>query len=168
MRCCWRSGLLRIWPRIRCSTLSLLQSMSHVVGAAVITVLVYTTSACCLHSWHGKPKDCVLRCFSGVRQHYPWCILLGVASLCPPATPGTSCYLAALTFLAVLQILRRSFPGKSAPDNPNLSVWEVMKDSASAIGCGGLAGTVMWSAVLPLDVAKTRIQTAYPVRALSL
>lgn len=43
-----------------------------------------------------------------------------------------------------------------------------MKDSASAIGCGGLAGTIMWSAVLPLDVAKTRIQTAYPVRATSL
>ncbi len=42
-----------------------------------------------------------------------------------------------------------------------------MKDSASAVGCGGLAGTIMWSVVLPLDVAKTRIQTAHPVRALS-
>lgn len=94
--------------------------------------------------------------------------MLKVASLPPAATPGTNGYLTGLTFLAVLQILRRSFPGKTAPDNPNPSVWEVMKDSASAIGCGGLAGTVMWSAVLPLDVAKTRIQTAYPVRALSL
>ena len=63
-----------------------------------------------------------------------------------------------------LQTLRRTFPGKAAPDNPNPGLWGVMKDSASAVGCGGLAGTVMWSAVLPLDVAKTRIQTASPVR----
>lgn len=61
-------------------------------------------------------------------------------------------------------MLRRSFPGQTAVDNPSPSVWDLVKDCASAIGCGGLAGTVMWSAVLPLDVAKTRIQTAYPVR----
>lgn len=70
--------------------------------------------------------------------------------------------------MMLLQTLRRSFPGKTAPDNPNPSLWELAKDSASAVGCGGLAGTIMWSAVLPLDVAKTRIQTAYPVRALLL
>ena len=64
-------------------------------------------------------------------------------------------------------MLRRTFPGKTAPDIPNPSLWELIKDSASAIGCGGLAGTIMWSAVLPLDVAKTRIQTAYPVRGLT-
>ncbi|KAL3133207.1 hypothetical protein ABBQ38_007095 [Trebouxia sp. C0009 RCD-2024] len=65
-------------------------------------------------------------------------------------------------FFTVYETLRRSFPGKAAPDNPNPSLWELAKDSASAVGCGGLAGTIMWSAVLPLDVAKTRIQTAYP------
>lgn len=67
-------------------------------------------------------------------------------------------------FFTVYETLRRTFPGKAAPDNPNPGLWGVMKDSASAVGCGGLAGTVMWSAVLPLDVAKTRIQTASPVR----
>lgn len=65
-------------------------------------------------------------------------------------------------FFTVYETLRRTFPGKAAPENPNPSLWEVMKDSASAVGCGGLAGTIMWSCVLPLDVAKTRIQTAYP------
>lgn len=28
--------------------------------------------------------------------------------------------------------------------------------------CGGVAGTVMWAMVLPLDVAKTRLQVAHP------
>lgn len=37
-----------------------------------------------------------------------------------------------------------------------------LADAASAVVCGGLAGMVMWAAVLPLDVAKTRIQTAHP------
>lgn len=39
---------------------------------------------------------------------------------------------------------------------------EVLRDAGSAIACGGLAGTLMWATVLPLDVAKTRIQTAHP------
>jgi len=38
----------------------------------------------------------------------------------------------------------------------------ILGDAASSIVCGGLAGTVMWAAVLPIDVAKTRIQTATP------
>eukprot|EP00877_Chromochloris_zofingiensis_P014259 jgi/Chrzof1/9087/Cz03g35180.t1 len=42
------------------------------------------------------------------------------------------------------------------------SIMDIIKDAGSAILCGGMAGTVMWATVLPLDVAKTRIQTAQP------
>lgn len=35
-----------------------------------------------------------------------------------------------------------------------------LKDAASAIVCGGLAGMALWGFVMPVDVAKTRIQTA--------
>jgi hypothetical protein len=39
---------------------------------------------------------------------------------------------------------------------------QALADAMSAVVCGGLAGMVMWAAILPLDAAKTRIQTAYP------
>lgn len=35
-------------------------------------------------------------------------------------------------------------------------------DATSAVACGALAGMTMWAVVLPIDVAKTRIQTAWP------
>ncbi|GLC50024.1 hypothetical protein PLESTB_000334400 [Pleodorina starrii] len=37
-----------------------------------------------------------------------------------------------------------------------------LTEAAIAVFCGGTAGTVMWAAVLPIDVAKTRLQTARP------
>lgn len=42
------------------------------------------------------------------------------------------------------------------------TAWQSLKDAASAITAGAVAGMVMWAVVLPLDVAKTRIQTAWP------
>lgn len=63
----------------------------------------------------------------------------------------------------VSQALRRTFPGKEAPDNPEPGILAILKDSASAVTCGGLAGMFMWACILPLDVAKTRIQVASPV-----
>lgn len=63
-----------------------------------------------------------------------------------------------------MQALRRTFPCRPAPDTPDPGILETLKDSASAVTCGGLAGMFMWACILPLDVAKTRIQTAYPVR----
>ncbi|EFJ41041.1 mitochondrial substrate carrier [Volvox carteri f. nagariensis] len=35
-------------------------------------------------------------------------------------------------------------------------------EAAIAVFCGGAAGTLMWAAVLPIDVAKTRLQTSTP------
>ncbi|PNW71127.1 hypothetical protein CHLRE_17g747797v5 [Chlamydomonas reinhardtii] len=37
-----------------------------------------------------------------------------------------------------------------------------LQGALAAILCGGAAGTLMWALVLPIDVAKTRLQTASP------
>lgn len=47
-------------------------------------------------------------------------------------------------------------------DKAERTLWETLVDGASAATCGAAAGMVMWAAVLPLDSAKTRIQTAWP------
>lgn len=62
-----------------------------------------------------------------------------------------------------MQTMRRTFPGRAAADKPDPGIIATLKDSASAVTCGGLSGMFMWACILPLDVAKTRIQTAFPV-----
>jgi hypothetical protein len=72
-------------------------------------------------------------------------------------TPGNA------LFFTVYELLRRVVPGR--PQSAAASgdgFMAILGDAASSIVCGGLAGTVMWAAVLPIDVAKTRIQTATP------
>lgn len=59
---------------------------------------------------------------------------------------------------AAAQALRRNTPRVNV-HFPNL-VPEWADDLSSAIVCGGLSGMCMWTAVLPIDVAKTCIQTA--------
>lgn len=65
-------------------------------------------------------------------------------------------------FFSVYEALRRTLPGRPRRDQEHISLLEVVEDATSAVVCGGIAGTTMWAAVLPLDVAKTRIQTAQP------
>ncbi|CAG9461410.1 unnamed protein product [Pedinophyceae sp. YPF-701] len=49
-------------------------------------------------------------------------------------------------------------------------VWElaagIVRDAGTAVVCGGLAGMVMWGVVLPVDIAKTRIQVSHPASAM--
>lgn len=47
-------------------------------------------------------------------------------------------------------------PGTSAAS----ALLQSALDASVAVTCGGLAGMAMWAVVLPLDVAKTRLQTA--------
>ncbi len=70
--------------------------------------------------------------------------------------PGNAIYFS--TYVA----LRSLLPGKV--DDPMLprTAADQMADAASAVTCGGLAGMVMWLAVLPIDSAKTNKQTASP------
>ncbi|CAI5501341.1 unnamed protein product [Closterium sp. Naga37s-1] len=51
--------------------------------------------------------------------------------------------------------------GREAEGVGGASEWRrVAAEAATAIASGGIAGIVFWSAVLPFDVIKTRIQTA--------
>eukprot|EP00878_Enallax_costatus_P018902 GHUV01019925.1.p1 GENE.GHUV01019925.1~~GHUV01019925.1.p1 ORF type:complete len:275 (+),score=97.41 GHUV01019925.1:108-932(+) len=80
-------------------------------------------------------------------------------------------------FFTVYEGLRRSWPGRppaghgaqisdvsssSSSSSGLAKAWQIAVDAGGAIICGGIAGVVMWTSVLPLDVAKTRIQTAQP------
>ncbi len=65
---------------------------------------------------------------------------------------------------AVLQALRDVVPGRPRADGLGTprTMLQALADAGSAIACGGLAGMAMWMLVLPIDVAKTRIQVAHP------
>ncbi|KAI3423946.1 hypothetical protein D9Q98_009780 [Chlorella vulgaris] len=82
-------------------------------------------------------------------------------------------------YFSTYSLLRHYVPGKtpaaSGPSSstdpaayaaalaaPPRGLLAALADATSAVVCGGLAGMIMWAAILPLDVAKTRIQTAYP------
>ncbi|GFR45843.1 hypothetical protein Agub_g7209 [Astrephomene gubernaculifera] len=73
-------------------------------------------------------------------------------------------------FFTAYEALRRNLPDSSGPPHGSSSGsggaarperhW--LEEAAFAIFCGGAAGTLMWAVVLPIDVAKTRLQTAQP------
>lgn len=69
-------------------------------------------------------------------------------------------------FFVMYETLRRQLPGRPVPQQggqhqpPGLKA--ILSNSAGAIACGGLAGMAMWAAVLPVDVAKSRLQVAQP------
>lgn len=65
-------------------------------------------------------------------------------------------------FFTSYEILRRYLPGRPEQRGHNRSFGEILADATSAILCGGAAGMMMWCVILPLDVAKTRLQTASP------
>ncbi|PNH04257.1 Mitochondrial carnitine/acylcarnitine carrier-like protein [Tetrabaena socialis] len=54
----------------------------------------------------------------------------------------------------------RPAAGSSEPAAEARRNW--LAELAAAMLCGGTAGTIMWAAVMPIDVAKTRLQTARP------
>ncbi|DBA97388.1 TPA: hypothetical protein ACH3X1_015115 [Trebouxia sp. C0004] len=105
------------------------------------------------HQYNG-PRQCLQHL---LKTEGPKGLTRGMRATIAREAPGNA------IFFTAYETLRRTFPGKAAPDNSSPNIRDVAKDSASAVGCGGLAGTIMWSCVLPLDVAKTRIQTASPV-----
>jgi hypothetical protein len=50
----------------------------------------------------------------------------------------------------------------AANDAPSSSISSAASSLGRATVCGAFAGTAMWLSILPLDVAKTRIQAAHP------
>ncbi|KAL6759485.1 mitochondrial carrier domain-containing protein [Haematococcus lacustris] len=54
-------------------------------------------------------------------------------------------------------------PVSSPGQQQQHSLWgSAVREAGAAVLCGGCAGSVMWAVVLPLDVAKTRLQVAVP------
>lgn len=66
-----------------------------------------------------------------------------------------------IVYFSTYRILRGLLPGKPDPGKERLAAAEELADAASAIVCGGLAGMALWGFVMPIDVAKTRIQTSH-------
>ena len=74
-----------------------------------------------------------------------------------------------MIYFSVFKSLREYLPGKNnnsssstGTGNRKSDLWHIVVDTASVIGCGAAAGMAMWTVVLPIDAAKTRIQTAWP------
>ena len=62
-----------------------------------------------------------------------------------PAEPSTSSPAGNAVFFTTYEGLRRTFPGRRQPERQDSTLLSVLADSASAITCGGIAGTVMWA-----------------------
>jgi len=58
--------------------------------------------------------------------------------------------------------MREVLPGKRCDGKHQRTLGQVLLDATSASTCGAIAGMLMWTVVLPIDAAKTRIQTAWP------
>lgn len=100
------------------------------------------------------PLDCVQQT---IREEGLRGLTRGMGATMAREVPGNA------LFFYVYEWLRRGLPGRLTMENvPSSSLLDVMKDASSSIVCGGTAGIAMWAAVLPIDVAKTRLQTARP------
>jgi hypothetical protein len=91
----------------------------------------------------------------------------GVCIACFPALHDSTKPAPPSADFGTYRLLRHWLPGKapgdtSAGPSQPAGLLQALADAMSAVVCGGLAGMVMWAAILPLDAAKTRIQTAYP------
>lgn len=58
--------------------------------------------------------------------------------------------------------MREWLPGKTRDGGQPRSAGGHWANAGSAVACGAAAGMTMWAVILPIDVAKTRIQTAWP------
>ncbi|GAB4822826.1 hypothetical protein N2152v2_009872 [Parachlorella kessleri] len=105
-----------------------------------------------LHSYSG-PLDCLRQV---VRSEGLAGLARGLGGTMAREMPGNAIYFSSY------EMLRRVVPGRPVDRRIPRSLWQQLQDAASAIMCGGLAGMAMWATVLPIDVAKTRIQTAWP------
>lgn len=111
------------------------------------------------HKYTG-PIDCIRQVVKseGLRG-----LFRGATGTLAREMPGNAVY------FGTYKSLREILPGKRQNNNcyntsvmPPSSLWQTLLDATSAITAGALSGMVMWATVLPIDVAKTRIQTAWP------
>ncbi|KAG7672182.1 hypothetical protein Ndes2526B_g06834 [Nannochloris sp. 'desiccata'] len=126
-----------------------------------------------VHSYTG-PVDCIRQV---VRSEGLRGLFRGVTGTLAREMPGNAVYFGSY------KALREVLPGKRQHNNNNnennnnirqpgsnsnssnsssSSLWNTLLDATSAITAGALSGMIMWATVLPIDVAKTRMQTAWP------
>jgi solute carrier family 25 (mitochondrial carnitine/acylcarnitine transporter), member 20/29 len=74
--------------------------------------------------------------------------------------PGNTIYFGSYSIFSGMLLGRQKHDTEKMMGDGSLR--SIMVHSSSAIVAGAGAGIAMWTAVLPLDVAKTRIQTAWP------
>lgn len=106
------------------------------------------------HAYEG-PIDCIRQL---LRSEGYKGLTRGLGATMSREIPGNAVY------FGTYMTLRDWLPGKrtgGVAGQPR-SLWQTATDAGSAILCGAASGMLMWATVLPLDVAKTRIQTAWP------
>jgi solute carrier family 25 (mitochondrial carnitine/acylcarnitine transporter), member 20/29 len=115
------------------------------------------------HSYTG-PIDCMRQV---VRSEGLRGLFRGITGTLAREMPGNAVY------FGTYKTLRKILPGKrqntdqivdiEQPDiSSNGGILNTILDATSAITAGAISGMVMWATVLPIDVAKTRMQTAWP------
>ncbi|KAK9819709.1 hypothetical protein WJX72_001523 [[Myrmecia] bisecta] len=100
-----------------------------------------------------SPLHCIQQL---IRNEGYWGLTRGIGATMAREVPGNA------IFFSCYEALRHTFPGRPVERSRDQTFLQIVGNALSAIVCGGISGTVMWAAVLPIDTAKTRIQTAYP------
>jgi len=104
------------------------------------------------HTYTG-PIDCMRQL---VRSEGYRGLMRGLGATMCREMPGNAVYFG--SYLAMRELL----PGKVAdPAQPQTLLKQIV-NAGSAVACGAAAGMAMWAVVLPVDLGKTRIQTAWP------
>ncbi|GMH43198.1 hypothetical protein BSKO_11120 [Bryopsis sp. KO-2023] len=104
-------------------------------------------------SRYNGPMHCLQRCYEteGLRG-----LTRGMHATMAREVPGNA------IFFTIYEAMRQTLPGRRKAGEEDGGVLGLAGDATSAVFCGGVAGTAMWAMVLPIDVAKTRLQTAFP------
>ncbi|PSC76045.1 mitochondrial arginine transporter BAC1 isoform X1 [Micractinium conductrix] len=131
--------------------------LSFVLSPAELVKCRLQTGTTDRYHMYAGPLDCLRQT---VRAEGLRGLMRGLGGTMAREMPGNAVY------FGTYRLLRHWLPGKppeaERSQPASFSLWQHLADASSATVCGGLAGMVMWAVVLPLDAAKTRIQTAYP------
>eukprot|EP00803_Ostreobium_quekettii_P008881 evm.model.scf_335EXC.7 EVM.evm.TU.scf_335EXC.7 scf_335EXC:36030-41569(-) len=125
-------------------------ALSFVLGPAE---LIKCRMQVAVGSQYTSPMHCLR--FAIQSEGY-WGLTRGLGGTLAREVPGNA------IFFTSYELLRRTLPGRVEEGQARAHLVSLLGDATSAVMCGGIAGIIMWSCVLPLDVAKTRIQTTYP------
>lgn len=114
------------------------------------------------HNYKG-PMDCMKQLVA--REGYKG-IFRGLGATMIREVPGNAIFFVSYVHVRDALQGRNHTIGKSVVGEEflieNSSIWNIVKNASCAMFAGAISGVLMWTAVLPLDACKTRIQTAWP------